>query len=123
MKKQDNDAETEALEALLDAARAHPPEVPEALMARVLADADGLQPNGDARQVARPSVRERLADLLGGWQGMGGLVAAACAGVWIGWSPPDALPDAGALILGYESAEVMGTTAELTSFGWDLDGD
>ncbi|WP_299830760.1 hypothetical protein [uncultured Roseobacter sp.] len=123
MKKQDNDAETEALDAWFDAARAHPPEVPQALMARVLADADVLQPTQDRHDVVRLGLRAWVADLLGGWQGMGGLVAAATAGVWIGWSPPETLPDAGALILGYESAEVMSTTAELTSFGWDLDGD
>lgn len=123
MKKQDNDAETEALDALFETARAHPPEVPQALMARVLADADVLQPTYGRHHAVRLGLRAWIADLLGGWQGMGGLVAAAAAGVWIGWSPPETLPDAGALILGYESAEVMSTTAELTSFGWDLDGD
>lgn len=33
-------------------------------------------------------------DLMGGWVGMGGLVAACATGIWLGFSPPSALPDA-----------------------------
>lgn len=120
MKKQDKHAEV-SVDAMLAAAKAAPPAVPDALMARVLADADALQPRPAAPAVA-PGLWIRLSDAFGGWQGMGGLVAATCAGIWIGWSPPTALPDAGALILGYESAEVLSTDAEWTSFGWDVDG-
>lgn len=110
------------VEALLRAARDQPQEVPEGLMARVLADAGALQPT-QAVPVAGPGLVARFTEFVGGWQGMGGLVAATCAGVWIGLSPPSYVPDAGALILGYASADDMTTTAELTSFGWDLDGD
>lgn len=35
----------------------------------------------------------RLADGLGGWQGMGGLLAASVTGVWIGFAAPAFLPD------------------------------
>ncbi|MCV3271214.1 hypothetical protein [Roseobacter sinensis] len=121
MKKPDEHSEDAALDALLDAARTAPPEVPDALMARVLADADRVQPSPAARAAPSSGLWSRISDLVGGWRGMGGLVAATCAGVWIGWSPPDALPDAGALILGYEAADILSNTAELTSFGWDVE--
>lgn len=108
-----------AVDALLKTARDAPADVSDALMARVLADAEGFRPvMAPPRQ---PGIWERLADLVGGWQGMGGLVAATCVGVWIGLSPPDALPDAGAYLLGYETVELMTSTAELTSFGWDVE--
>ncbi|GFE50321.1 hypothetical protein So717_20740 [Roseobacter cerasinus] len=111
-------AKDRAVDAALDAARASPPPVPAHLMTRVLADAEA----------ARPAVRDRsgfgvcVSELMGGWQGVGGLVAATLAGVWFGFSPPEAMPDAGALILGYENVELLTSSAELTSFGWDLDG-
>lgn len=121
MKKPDKDAGP-GVDAMLAAARAQPLAVPDALMARVLADAARLQPKQGAQTRHRPGIWLRISALFGGWQGIGGLVAATCAGVWIGWNPPAALPDAGALILGYDSAAAMGTQAELTSYGWDVDG-
>lgn len=120
MKKQDKDVRS--TDVLLAAARSQPPAVPDALMARVLADADALQPSHPVPDRPSGGLWTRISDLFGGWQGLGGLVAATCAGVWIGWNPPLVLPDAGALILGYNDVGVMSTTAELTSFGWDVDG-
>ncbi len=40
----------------------------------------------------------QVATWLGGWGGVGGLVAATAAGVWIGISPPELLPDATQLL-------------------------
>lgn len=62
-------------------------------MARVLADAEALQPVAVA---VAPPVRSRsllraIFDTIGGWQGTGGLVAATMASVWIGFSGADAL--------------------------------
>ncbi|WP_299678993.1 hypothetical protein [uncultured Roseobacter sp.] len=115
MKKPDRDTGGDALEAFFEAARAAPPQVPKALMARVLEDAQ------EAQAPVRVPIWTRLGEVLGGWQGLSGLAAATCAGLWIGWSPPQALPDAGALIFGYGSTELLSNTAELTSFGWDLE--
>ena len=68
----------------------------EDFMARILADAERLQP--EAPQVsASPGMapsRGLFATLfatLGGWQGTGGLVAATMASVWIGFSGADSL--------------------------------
>lgn len=121
MKEPDKTSEEMALDALFDAARKTEPKVPDALMAQVVADAARVQPRPAARALPPPSLWTRFSDLMGGWQGMGGLVAATCAGIWIGWSPPSALPDAGALILGYDGTEPLSSTAELTSFGWDVE--
>ena len=72
------------------AARALAPSPAPALIDRVLADAAMLQPH-PTRPAARPAkagmARGALADLvtfLGGWRGLGGMVTAAAAGVWIG---------------------------------------
>ncbi|WP_299739354.1 hypothetical protein [uncultured Roseobacter sp.] len=123
MMKQHDNKETVEVDALLKAARDPVPDVPDGLMARVLADAAALQPTQMGVMREKPGLWMRWTDLLGGWQGMGGLVAATCAGVWIGLNPPAALPDAGVLLLGYETADITTTTAELTSFGWDLNGE
>ncbi|MEP2642724.1 hypothetical protein [Roseobacter sp.] len=119
MTQHKNDTDQQRVDRLLRAAASAPPAVPDHLMARVLADAQSVQM--PPRAVPRVSFRARLADLFGGWQGMGGLATAACAGLWIGWSAPAGLPDAGGLLLGYESTDLTSTTAELTSFGWDFE--
>ena len=57
-------------------------------MARVLADAETLQP--EVVPIAAPvkprGLLQSLFDTIGGWQGTGGLVAATMASVWIGFS-------------------------------------
>ena len=55
------------------------PQVPDALMARVLTDGLAMQPGPGGVAAAAPR-RGWLAGLLGGWQSVGGLVAATCAG-------------------------------------------
>ena len=94
------------LEDFLAAARAAPPQVPEALMARVMADA-GL-------------IRGWFA-ALGGLPGLGGLITATCVGFWLGLAPPDGLPDLAAGLLGStaELEQLLGAPGE-TGFGWDI---
>ena len=58
--------------------------MPTELGHRMLADAARVQPIAPAR----PRLWAHLTGLIGGWQGMGGLVAACAAGVWLGLSPP-----------------------------------
>lgn len=80
------------LEEMFATARAVPEPVPEALVARVLADAAALQP----RAVSAPQVRRRpLSGFFsalfgpGAWGGqLAGLALAAAAGVWIGFVQP-----------------------------------
>jgi len=64
--------------------------VPTALMARVLADANALQPV----TATRPQQTGGLAGLwagIGGFGGFAGLSTAAMAGLWIGFAQPTAL--------------------------------
>lgn len=106
-----NDTE---LESLFEAARRAPPAVPEALMARVIADAQTLQP-------AVP-LWVGLTEALGGLPGLGGLVTAACVGVWLGVSPPSYVPDLAGQVLGFETVwEDELDALGVTSFGWDIE--
>lgn len=114
-KNQMNDTD---LETLFEAARRAPPDVPEALMARVVADAQAVQP-------AAP-FWTRLTEALGGLPGLGGLVTAGCVGIWLGVSPPAYVPDLAGQVLGFESAlddEFDGDldAVSLTGFGWDIE--
>ncbi len=64
------------------------------LMARVLADAEDLQPR--ASEVARPhssNLWAGLLDVLGGWPALGGVAAAGVAGLWLGMAPPASVED------------------------------
>lgn len=104
------------LEALFATARADPPKVPDALMQRVIADAQAEQP-----AVRGAGWRGWFASL-GGLPALGGLVTATCVGFWLGVAPPDVLPDLAGAVLGadmlsdgdYESPTISG-------FGWDLE--
>ncbi len=87
------DAELDQLLAGLGAMR---PAVPDALMARVLADAAAVQDDAQsARAALRPatgvaggSVWGRIAGALGGGKVMAGLGSAAIAGVVLGFAQP-----------------------------------
>jgi len=82
-----------ALDACFKAARAAPLEPSDALLARVLADAEAVQ--SDMQHPCAHAPRARGSRLLqavralGGWPAMGGLAAATVAGIWIGFSPPE----------------------------------
>ncbi|EEE36418.1 hypothetical protein RKLH11_251 [Rhodobacteraceae bacterium KLH11] len=65
--------------------------LPDALAVRIETDAEAVRLARSAPK-ARRVWRQWIA-LIGGWQGMGGLVAASAAGVWIGFSAPTFLPD------------------------------
>lgn len=53
-------------------------------MARVLADAQAARP--EPAPVRGPGLLSRIGDLLGGWQGLGGLATATVAGLWFGYA-------------------------------------
>ena len=69
---------------------AAPSDVPQALMARILADAARVQPRS---RPAPPPLRfgQVLADLFGGAGVLAGMATAACAGIYLGLAQPSAL--------------------------------
>jgi len=94
----DEPENTDPLKAFFDAGKAARPEPGDALMARIMADADRVQAErakAPAAVTAPAPVRrgwlERLAQALGGWPAMTGLAAATVAGLWIGVSAPAGL--------------------------------
>ena len=103
------------LEAYFAAARAVPPAVPDALMARVLADAAAEITARGAPVPPRGAVREslwsQLVAALGGRGALAGMAAAGLAGVWIGFAQPVALPflpDAGVVELFPSDLDLLG---------------
>lgn len=104
------------LDALLASSQAPAPS--QDLMVRILHDALAEQPVPMAGQ--RRSWMARFAPLIGGWQGLGGLVAATCAGLWIGISPPDNLPEGLSAFLNVQDMTVQQDPG-LNGFGWDLE--
>ena len=94
----------------------------EAFMTRVVTDALAQQP---MPQFAPRSLWEQITSMVGGWQGMGGLVAATCAGFWIGINPPEGLPSQFETFLGNETSisaleDGIDDTGML-GFGWDME--
>jgi len=86
---------TDPLKAYFDAGKAARPEPGDALMARIMADADRVQAERAAAPAPEPTPRRGrlgwLAAALGGWPAMAGLAAATVAGLWIGVSAPAGL--------------------------------
>ncbi|MBB4175326.1 hypothetical protein [Sulfitobacter noctilucicola] len=115
-RNQNNDA---MLEDLFQQARATPPHAPDALMERVLADAQQEQP-----RPAFKGWRDWLG-ALGGIPGLSGLVTASCVGFWLGIAPPDAVPDLTATVWGVETeyTEDSFDSAGVSAFGWDIEED
>ena len=86
--------ETE-LNKMFDLAKRTPPEPSPDFMARILSDAEAMQPAalGVLTETAakRGIFRDMLSGLgeaIGGWPAFAGLATAAVTGVWIGISPP-----------------------------------
>jgi hypothetical protein len=71
--------EDNALEDAFSELRTMPPDVPDALMDRVMADAIAQMPRSKRRPVWQNVLRT-----LGGWPAVAGLAATACVGVWMG---------------------------------------
>lgn len=88
MKMADQDKE---LENLFSQARTGRDAFPDDLAVRIETDAEAVRLERLAK-TSRSKWRLRLG-AIGGWQGLGGLVAASAAGVWIGFTAPTFLPD------------------------------
>lgn len=91
----DEPENTDPLKAYFDAGKAARPEPGDALMARIMADADRVQAaRAEAAAPAAAPRRGMLAGVLqalGGWPAMAGLATATVAGLWIGVSAPSGL--------------------------------
>ena len=100
------------LDALLAAAAKDAAQVPSGdLMARVLADAEAMQPQ-PAGLAAGPAPRRGMlagiVSALGGWPSLGGLAAATVAGLWIGFSAtPTLAPDGLAGLVSDETTQYL----------------
>jgi hypothetical protein len=100
------------LETAFSAARAAPARMPDALSARIVADALAHQPR-------RPMWTSVLA-ANGGPAGRGGLVTATVAGCWFGIAPPLDGIDPLALI-GAVELDASYEYTDLVGLGWDSD--
>jgi hypothetical protein len=117
------DLDMNALDALFAQAKNDVGAQPsEAFMTRVVTDALAQQP---MPQIAPPSLWAQIAAMVGGWQGMGGLIAATCAGFWIGINPPEGLPTQFETFLGSETSisllEDGVADTGMFGFGWDME--
>ena len=85
------------LEALFAEARAEAPAPSGAFLDRIMADAEAELAAASAPAPAAPArrgpLRAFVSALAGGWAGLGGLVAATGAGLWIGLAPPALVQD------------------------------
>lgn len=100
------------LEAAFEAARADPPQMSAALLARIEADALEHQ---------RPvPLWRRLLGALGGPAGVGGLVTATVMGFWVGFAPPADQLDPLVLIGAVEQV-ADDDFADMSGFGWYSD--
>lgn len=114
----------EGLDKLLAMAAKTPPSASAGLMARVLADAEAMQPRPlgtavlTAHRAAAPGLLSRLADLLGGTPGLAGVLGAAVLGFVLGYLNPAALSALGtALSAETEALELFPATDFLTTEG------
>ena len=109
------------VETLFEAVRATPTPLPEGLHARLIADAEAalsmppLPAPGRASQ-ARPRAREGAPTRRQPLAAVSGLVAAAAAGLWIGFAAPDPLVGA---LPGVMAG--LGVAAELSTEDADLE--
>lgn len=71
--------EDDALDAEFSRLRTTPPDVPDALMTRVMADAMSELPRPEPAPIWQNVLRT-----LGGWPAVAGLAATACVGLWAG---------------------------------------
>lgn len=79
------------LDRLFDLAQGIAPPLPEALAARILADAETAGPMPSTSPAVSPGGWRALVMAIGGWPAMGGLALATVVGVAIGINPPSGL--------------------------------
>ena len=118
-KSPDHSADDRWLDQMLDDL-AHAPvgDVPDDLMARVLADGDAMLPPPGGHRAAPPWWRQIL-EGVGGWTAVSGLVAAAATGFVVGLG---ALDGVGVTTPWTQDYETYYETEDATyAFGWDME--
>lgn len=100
------------LERYFRAARGDEGPAPDALVARILADAEAhrVQPG---RAGGDRGAFEAVLRALGGWPAVAGLAAASMAGIWIGAAAPDLVPQ----LPGAETAPVYDLADLMPGYG------
>lgn len=90
-----NEPDDMIFEALVKDARRHQPEPSDALLGRIMMDADNVlaQRARTGSVSGSRSLGAILLAALGGWTALSGMAAATVAGLWIGVAPPEALSD------------------------------
>lgn len=98
------DDDTE-LDQLFAAARKERATLPDDLAVRIQTDAEAIR----LQNLPKPtrSIWARALDGVYGWQGMGGLVAASAAGLWIGMSAPAFLPDPASFLFSQDADYIV----------------
>lgn len=106
-----NISDKDDLAMLFEAAKNAPPEPSSDFMARVLDDAQVMQPadlgvmhTEMPKQNAFKDFFMGLSDAIGGWPAFAGLATAAVTGLWIGVSPPAGLIEPFGTVLGSDTS-------------------
>lgn len=108
------------LDDLLSQIAQQAPPVPSDLMARVLIDADQLQPQMTVRKSR--GMWANVLDIIGGWPAFSGIAMAGMAGLWIGVAPPTGLDTIASDLLGEtQTVDLFGADV-LSTFIDELDG-
>lgn len=102
------------LDQLFASARRDRPALPDDLAVRIQTDAEAVR-LGRLRPARQPRWA-RILSSVGGWQGMGGLVAASAAGIWIGFSAPGFLPDPANLVTAQDTSYLVADLGFDTTF-------
>lgn len=110
------------LEDILAQARGLTAAPSDALMARVLTDADAMQPAPTAVSVPQRGLWPRLMEVIGGWPAVSGLAAATIAGIWVGVAPPSSVQDLAATLAGDEVSISLFATDLMFEAGDLIDG-
>jgi len=118
-KSPDRDGDERWVDQMLDdLARAPVPDLPDALMARILADADAMLPPPGGHKL-RAAWWRQILEGVGGWTAVTGLVAAAATGFVVGLG---ALDGVGVSAPWMQVDDTYYDTQEATyAFGWDME--
>ena len=92
----DKEIDQFGLDAYFEAGRDAPPLPSEALLGRIMADAEAQLAIAGAQSLQVAAVPQRglfagFLDAIGGWASVGGMATATIVGVWIGFSQPAGL--------------------------------
>ncbi|MEE4187657.1 MAG: hypothetical protein V2I76_04315 [Roseobacter sp.] len=115
-----------ALERLLAAARKTDEGLPDNLVQRVLADAEAFQPSSYAAKNRQSGWFLTFQGQLSRLGALGGMITASAVGLWMGMYPPEVLDDLGIVSGLVQGGDALGSlsedAAEVSGFGWDLEG-